>query len=247
MFNSTAKTILKSATALVVCVGIAAQLAPTPAQAGKKEALLFGAGVVTGIVVHEAIKQSQRRGPGPQARPRRYKKPKRVRRQVTRVNVNHAENVKIQTALNTLGYDAGTVDGVIGPSTMGAIRTFQIDIDEDATGILTAEQKIILFDRAERGDTVVDAGDEIGDEVGEGVVDDIAEIQFALNELGYEAGPEDGVMGPSTVEAIMEFQSDNDYFTWWNTYLVNEAFSLEDLRREVRHGIRLVLVGNTAA
>jgi AcrR family transcriptional regulator len=34
------------------------------------------------------------------------------------------------------------------------------------------------------------------------------------------------------------------YFTWWNTYLVNEAMPLDDLRREIRHGVHLVLAGN---
>jgi peptidoglycan hydrolase-like protein with peptidoglycan-binding domain len=209
--TGTIKTVLKSATALVVCLGLAAQLAPTPAQAGKKEAaILFGAIVATGIIAHAAHQQQQQQQQyRPKPRPQRYTKPQRVRRPVAKVNYNHAENVKIQTALNTLGYNAGAVDGVIGNGTRSAISTFQIDIDESATGVLTAEQKIILFDRAEREEAGVDVDDEPTFDQAE-VGNDVAEVQTALNELGYEAGPADGVIGANTVEAIMEFQADYD-------------------------------------
>lgn len=207
MFKTTAKTntILKSATALVVCLGLATQLAPTPAQAGKTEAIIFGA-IATAVVIDQAVKaEERRRHYRPVHRPRRYKQPRQVRRPV--VQVNYAENMKIQTSLNTLGYDAGAVDGVIGNGTRGAIRTFQIDIDEDATGVLTPAQKAVLFDRAARQEAGVAQNPTI-DQADAG--NDVADIQEALNELGYEAGPADGVMGQNTVEAIMEFQADYD-------------------------------------
>ena len=39
---------------------------------------------------------------------------------------------------------------------------------------------------------------------------DIAETQRLLNELGYDAGPVDGQMGPATRQAIRSFQRDSD-------------------------------------
>lgn len=41
---------------------------------------------------------------------------------------------EIQAALNALGYDAGPVDGLIGPATRGAIRTFQADTGQTVDG-----------------------------------------------------------------------------------------------------------------
>jgi len=34
------------------------------------------------------------------------------------------------------------------------------------------------------------------------------------------------------------------YFTWWNAYLVSDAMTLDELLRELGHGVRLVLTGN---
>ncbi len=200
------KTFLKSATALVVCLGLATQLAPTPAQAGKKEAAIIFGAIATAVIVDQAVKAEQRRRHyRPVQRPRRQTQPRQARRPV--VQVNYAENMKIQTSLNTLGYDAGVVDGVIGGGTRGAIRTFQIDIDAQATGVLTANQKVVLFDRAKREEAGISENPSIDQADGN---DDVAGVQQALNDLGYEAGSVDGVMGANTVEAIMEFQADYD-------------------------------------
>lgn len=45
----------------------------------------------------------------------------------------------VQNALNALGYEAGTPDGVLGPSTRAAIRTYQTDSGQAVTGTLTPE------------------------------------------------------------------------------------------------------------
>ena len=93
----------------------------------------------------------RRRNPAPR---------ERVRRTVPRQHYNRAEAMRIQTALNTLGYDVGVVDGVIGPATRGGIRAFQIEIDENPTGVLTATQKIILYDRASLAEAARDQDNE---------------------------------------------------------------------------------------
>lgn len=151
-------TLTKSAAALAVTIGLAAQLAPTPAHAGKG-ALYFGAGVVTGVIINEAVRSN--RGPGPDAGPpprrrsapppRRRSSPQPRRRNrpvVKRERFNPVEVEKIQTALTTLGFDPGTVDGAMGRRTRTAIKGFQFEIDMKQTGRLTKAQKIILFDRA---------------------------------------------------------------------------------------------------
>ena len=52
---------------------------------------------------------------------------------------------KIQRKLNELGYDAGTPDGVLGPSTRAAIRRFQAAQGLKVTGRIPAAQRKLLF------------------------------------------------------------------------------------------------------
>jgi peptidoglycan hydrolase-like protein with peptidoglycan-binding domain len=42
--------------------------------------------------------------------------------------------VQLQAALRKLGYYTGSIDGLMGPATQAAIRTFQIDHDLSVTG-----------------------------------------------------------------------------------------------------------------
>ncbi len=60
----------------------------------------------------------------------------------------------IQTALDRIGYDPGTIDGLVGPNTRKAIRQFQDSIGAAKTGTLTASQRRALFDKAGTSDTV---------------------------------------------------------------------------------------------
>jgi AcrR family transcriptional regulator len=53
-----------------------------------------------------------------------------------------------------------------------------------------------------------------------------------------------GVVAPGVDPGRLAIALYAIYFSWWNTYLVNEEMALDDLRREIRHGIRLVLAGN---
>ncbi len=41
-------------------------------------------------------------------------------------------------------------------------------------------------------------------------IDQLRGIQRRLNMLGYNAGPVDGIMGPRTERAVLNFQADND-------------------------------------
>ena len=138
---------------MVVVLGLAAGLDVKPAEAGSKDALIgFGVGVGTGIIINEAVRNSRTPPPGAAPPPQRRSPPPR-RRDTRNNRYDRAEAMKIQAALNDLGYDAGVVDGIIGRGTRKAIRTFQVEIDEDPTGVLTNKQKIILYDRAKVANT----------------------------------------------------------------------------------------------
>ncbi len=211
---------------------------PTHAHAGGKGAIWFGAGVVTGIAIHETIKHQNR--PRWHAGPNYSNPPPRVRRAARSAYYGHSETIRIQTALNALGHDAGTVDGVVGRGTIAATRAFQVSIDGAPTGVLTAKQKIALYDRAataKPGNTeTVDPKVEQS-KATTGVVEnldgaeeqnvaeeqDVEEVQDALNALGYPAGTADGILGEKTRVAIKAFQTD----------LANEASgTLTDLEYE---------------
>jgi len=109
----------------------ASSLAPHPAQAQKKIArgiaIGVGAAIIGGIIINEMKKS------GHHPKPRYRSKPPRhyVNRQRTR---------EIQIALNSLGFEAGPVDGVMGEQTRSAIRSYQHYIGVPVTGRLNNRQ-----------------------------------------------------------------------------------------------------------
>ncbi|MEL7261966.1 MAG: peptidoglycan-binding domain-containing protein, partial [Pseudomonadota bacterium] len=63
---------------------------------------------------------------------------------------------EIQSSLNYFGFDAGTIDGRVGPATRRAISDYQRYMGYDETGTLTTFQKHLLttsYLRAEAGGT----------------------------------------------------------------------------------------------
>ena len=55
-----------------------------------------------------------------------------------------------QSALNTLGYDAGAADGVYGRKTAQAVERYQSTIGATVTGNLTSEQRELLIKSAQQ-------------------------------------------------------------------------------------------------
>lgn len=93
------------------------------------------------------------------------------------------------------------VDGVFGEATRVAVQRFQRDRGLAADGIVGPETWRNL----------VEAGYRLGDRLlwqtrvmlrG----DDVRELQHRLNQLGFDAGSEDGIFGPLAQAAVEEFQ-----------------------------------------
>lgn len=108
----------------------------------------------------------------------------------------------IQDRLAALGFSAeGDDRGFFGDETAAAVASFQKAKGLDADGIVGPDTWRSLYE----------AGYRLGDRLmflrrpmirGE----DIAELQSRLNSLGFDSGKADGIFGPDTESAVMDFQ-----------------------------------------
>ncbi len=106
----------------------------------------------------------------------------------------------IQQRLKDLDF-AITPDGVYGPATLAVVQQFQESRGLPADGIVGPETWKAL----------VDAGFRLGDRLlyrrspmmrG----DDVSRLQQSLGALGFDAGKVDGLFGPDTLRAVLDFQ-----------------------------------------
>jgi N-acetylmuramoyl-L-alanine amidase len=108
----------------------------------------------------------------------------------------------LQHRLAVLGYEVAAAEtGSYGESTEAAVRAFQSDRGQRVDGICGHQT----------WSSLVEAGYALGDRLlyhrtpmlrG----DDVVDLQHRLNALGFDAGREDGIFGPNTTSALLEFQ-----------------------------------------
>ncbi len=92
-------------------------------------------------------------------------------------------NKEIQRNLNTLAFNCGSVDGIIGEKTKDAIKRYQRARGLVVDGIAGVNTKGMLES-------------------------DIKNIQINLNTLGFHCGSVDGIIGEKTTAAIKAYQKD---------------------------------------
>ncbi len=102
----------------------------------------------------------------------------------------------VQTELNDLGYNAGSEDGVFGPTTRGAVRTYQADNGLPMTSEVT--ESLVTHIRDHGVDTMAEQERR----------DMILAIEEELEARGYAVGGVDGEVDYDTRTAILTFQSD---------------------------------------
>ncbi len=108
----------------------------------------------------------------------------------------------IQDRLRALGYDyTDDASGDFGDGTLRAVRAFQVARHLSADGLVGPMT----------WNTLVEAGYNLGDRMlyrrspmTRG--DDVADLQNKLNSLGFDAGIVDGIFGPDTMRAVLDFQ-----------------------------------------
>src|SRR3954468_1697326 len=106
----------------------------------------------------------------------------------------------LQVAMRALGLYPHAVDGISGPWTQGAVRTFQARQRLAVDGIAGAQTRRALGRRGKPslGRRPMHSGQRGWD---------VAALQFLLHERGFEPGGFDGGFGPNTETAVRRFQA----------------------------------------
>jgi peptidoglycan hydrolase-like protein with peptidoglycan-binding domain len=116
----------------------------------------------------------------------------------------------VQSALRRVGYYSGSLDGLAGPQTEAAIRTFERANGLLQTGVASLEL-LAKIRAAKAGEAASLAELAAGRETQPAQPDSrVAAVQHALAIAAYGPLQTDGVFGPETREAIIRFQRDHD-------------------------------------
>jgi len=107
----------------------------------------------------------------------------------------------LQQRLHAAGHPNTDALGRFGPDTEAAVRAFQEGRGLRIDGLCGAETWAAL----------VESGFSLGDRLLYHSTpnlrgDDVTALQHRLNSLGFDAGREDGILGPETSEALRDFQ-----------------------------------------
>ena len=151
----------------LISVALATSLALVPASRAAADTRDFIAGAIIGGIGGAVINNEVRKNKARQAArqravtPRTYASQPRTYRAPAKKSYRPSipateEGRAIQSSLNYFGFDAGTIDGRVGPATRSAISDYQRYMGYDATGTLTTFQQHLLttsYLRAEAGGT----------------------------------------------------------------------------------------------
>jgi peptidoglycan hydrolase-like protein with peptidoglycan-binding domain len=110
---------------------------------------------------------------------------------------------EIQTELQRLGFYDGLRDGMVGARTRAAVTAYQRANDLSLTGEASHQLRDhILFAKQLAAAATYTASVAVP-----APSEDVRRVQIALNALGFDAGPADGMPGDKTREAIRAFEA----------------------------------------
>jgi hypothetical protein len=118
----------------IIIPTVCAALAFSPVPAAANDAIKILGGIAIGAAIGSAVKGQQQQKQQQQQQVRRAPDPQRQR------------NRETQTALNAFGFEAGGVDGVLGPGSRAAISRYQAYMGYPATGHLTDYERATLVE-----------------------------------------------------------------------------------------------------
>ena len=115
-------------------------------------------------------------------------------------NAGSANVAALQVAMSALGLYSHPIDGITGPWTQRAVRTFQAQHGLTVDGVAGRQTRAALGKRGKPklGKRPMHIGQRGWD---------VAALQFLLHERGFEPGGFDGGFGPSTQNAVRRFQA----------------------------------------
>src|SRR5215210_8700815 len=115
-------------------------------------------------------------------------------------DASRANVAALQVAMRALGLYGSTVDGIAGPLTRGAVRTYQRRHRLQVDGIAGPRTRRALGRRGgpRLGSRAMHKGTRGWD---------VASLQFLLSSRGYGPGGFDGGFGPNTEAAVRRYQS----------------------------------------
>ena len=107
---------------------------------------------------------------------------------------------RVQQTLSQRGFKPGAADGQMHAATQQALRQFQKSENLEDTGRLNDRTLAALGIEPESASSGAPRPAIAAPSPS------VRDVQHRLNQLGYNAGSEDGVMGPATRTALMSFQ-----------------------------------------
>lgn len=108
--------------------------------------------------------------------------------------------VKLQTQLNTVGFNCGNVDGIFGSKTHSAVVNLQESNNLTVDGIVGPQTRQALADLVSKPSQPIR-------NLYQGCTgDDVAELQKQLTTTGFNCGAVDGIFGPRTNSAVIALQ-----------------------------------------
>jgi len=123
-----------------------------------------------------------------------------------RVGTRGPEVKALQELLTARGYDPGPSDGIFGEKTRLAVVAFQAIEGLTADGLVGSATMAALGDAPAAGGEST-ASTEILSLGSRG--DSVSALQTHLDVDGYKVGPSDGIFGPLTLAAVIQFQKDH--------------------------------------
>jgi lipid-binding SYLF domain-containing protein len=160
------------------------------------------------------------------------------RKQWSKQHTSSTKQVRqVQTALKNRGFDPGSIDGVMGPKTMMAVRNFQSSQGMTASGMIDEPTLVALEIQSKpatgstsSSQTSSNVGNsrlpqqgnqppealpraEAPSDIGVGPTafdrEDVRQAQMALKNRGYDPGELNGMISSQTQDAIRQFQMAN--------------------------------------